>query len=50
MRHLSIILIGLIYGAAFSLCTVVTLGGLFYRKVRRVILFPIIVVITKIVL
>ena len=40
MRHLSIILIGLIYGAAFSLCTVVTLGGLFYRKVRRVILFP----------
>lgn len=37
----SIILIGLIYGSAFSFCTLVTLNDLFYRKVRRVILFPI---------
>lgn len=42
IAHSSIILLGLIYGTAFSFCTVVTLGGLFYRKVKRVILFPII--------
>ena len=40
--HFSIILIGLIYGTAFSFSTFVTLGDLFYRKVRRVILFPVI--------
>ena len=42
MAHFSIILLGVIYGAAFSFCTLVTLGDLFYRKVKRVILFPII--------
>ena len=42
MAHFSIILLGVIYGAAFSFCTLVTLGDLFYRKVKRVILIPII--------
>ena len=40
IAHYSIILLGLIYGTAFSFCTFVTLGDLFYRKVKRVILFP----------
>ena len=42
IAQFSIILIGLIYGTAFSFSTLVTLGDLFYRKVRRVIGFPII--------
>ena len=42
IAHSSIILLGLIYGTAFSFCTLVTLGDLFYRKVKRVILFPMI--------
>ncbi|MCR5121954.1 MAG: GHKL domain-containing protein [Ruminococcus sp.] len=40
--QITIVLLGLIYGTAFSLCTLVTLGDLFYRKVRRVIIFPVI--------
>ena len=43
IAQFSIILIGLIYGTAFSFVTLVTLGDLFYRKVRRVMLFPVIV-------
>ncbi|WP_295155736.1 sensor histidine kinase [uncultured Ruminococcus sp.] len=42
IAQFSIILIGLIYGTAFSFVTLVTLGDLFYRKVRRVIGFPVI--------
>ena len=38
----SIIFIWLMYGTAFSFCTIVTLGDLFYRKIKRVLLFPII--------
>lgn len=40
--QLTVVLIGLIYGTAFSLCTLITLGDLFFRKVKRTLLFPII--------
>lgn len=36
------IFLGLMYGTAFSFCTLVTLGDLFYGKVRSMIGFPII--------
>ncbi|MBR1752525.1 MAG: GHKL domain-containing protein [Ruminococcus sp.] len=41
IAQFSIIFLGMIYGTAFSVCTIVTLGDLFYRKVRSVIWFPI---------
>ena len=34
------LLLELLYGTAFSLCTLTTFGGLFYRKVKHPVLFP----------
>lgn len=34
-------LIQLMYGAAFSLCTLVTMNDLFYRRIKRIPLFPV---------
>ena len=42
LGQLLIILHGLAYGMSFSFCTLVTLGDLFYRRIRRAILFPVI--------
>lgn len=40
--YLTIVLFGLMYGSVFSLCTLVTLGSLFYRKIKTSVLLPVI--------
>ena len=39
--QLAPVLIMFMYGATFSLCTLVTMNDLFYRKIKRIPLFPI---------
>jgi signal transduction histidine kinase len=39
--QLAPVLILLVYGASFSLCTLITMNDLFYRKIKRIPLFPI---------
>ena len=41
-QQFTILLIQMIYGTAFSLCSLMTMGELFYRKIRHKLLFPLI--------
>ncbi len=40
--QLTLLLLQFMYGTAFSMCTLVTMGDLFYRKIKRVPVFPVI--------
>lgn len=40
--QLTPVLIQLMYGTAFSLCTLITMNDLFYRKIKRPVFFPVI--------
>ena len=39
--QLSIFLLGTMFGTAFSLCTIITLKDLFFRNIKKAVLFPI---------
>ena len=39
--QLTPVLIQFMYGTAFSLCTLITMNDLFYRRIKRIPLFPI---------
>lgn len=39
--QLALVLIQVMYGASFSLCTLVTMNDLFYRRIKRIPLLPI---------
>lgn len=41
LYQLTLYLIQVMYGASFSLCTLVTMNDLFYRRIKRIPLFPI---------
>ncbi|MCR4644141.1 MAG: GHKL domain-containing protein [Oscillospiraceae bacterium] len=44
------LLLELLYGTAFSLCSLATFGGLFYRKVKHPVLFPLLFGIVNVLL